>query len=79
MPTRLRLPVLSATMLFALAVSLNRVLFGAHFLSDVVIAWAIMLVVMAAGHRLVLHERRAGWIDRQIGRLGGFAAGALPR
>lgn len=76
---RWRLAVISITLLFSFAVSLNRVLFGAHFLSDVVIAWAIMLGVLAAGHRLFLQKPRAGWIDRQVGRLGNISTNSAPR
>ena len=38
---------------FCILVSLNRVIFGAHFLSDVVIAWALILSVIFALHRLL--------------------------
>jgi lipid A 4'-phosphatase len=37
----------------ALALSLNRVAFGAHFLSDIVLAWWITLLVIAIEYRLL--------------------------
>ena len=36
------------------AISANRMAFGSHFLSDVVIAWAMMLLVVIALRDLVL-------------------------
>ena len=33
--------------------SLNRIAYGGHFLSDVVLSWAITLTVIAAAHRLI--------------------------
>ena len=40
--------------ILALALSLNRVAFGAHFASDVILAWAITAIVMAACYKLIL-------------------------
>lgn len=62
-PRPLRLPVLFAALAFTAAVSINRIAFGAHYLSDVVIAWVITLVVVAIGRWIILDRRRAGTID----------------
>lgn len=36
----------------AIAVSVNRIAFGAHFLSDVVMSWLLVALVLVAAHRL---------------------------
>ena len=54
----------------ALVVSLNRIAFGAHFLSDVVLAWWITLLVIAVEYRLLYinppaaltNERLESWL-----------------
>lgn len=67
MPRPLRLPTLVAALTFATAASINRIAFGAHYLSDVVIAWAITLVVVAIGRWIFLDRRRATAIDAVFG------------
>jgi len=53
-PPRYR-PALAGTIgALAFALSLNRIAFGGHFLSDVLIAWAITLVVMLGLHRVLV-------------------------
>ncbi|MBO3758327.1 phosphatase PAP2 family protein [Ciceribacter sp. L1K22] len=52
---------LSIVGLMAACISLNRVAFGAHFLSDVVIAWNVMWVVAVLLWRVF--SRHAGMID----------------
>ncbi|KYB45601.1 hypothetical protein AB664_37315 [Brucella anthropi] len=52
----------------ALFTAFNRVIFGAHFLSDVVIAWGLMLCLMIwLWQRIATHAER---IDAAIARLG---------
>ncbi|KQY58027.1 hypothetical protein ASD52_22330 [Ensifer sp. Root142] len=46
LPTRWRLTTIIALIPVVLAFSLNRIAFGAHFLSDVVLAWLLMLWIM---------------------------------
>lgn len=41
-------------LVFAVALSLNRIAFGAHFLSDIAIAWGLMAIVIAISYRLLL-------------------------
>ncbi|WEK51348.1 MAG: phosphatase PAP2 family protein [Candidatus Kaistia colombiensis] len=55
-PPRCRLALALTIGLLALALSLNRIAFGGHFLSDVLISWAITLVVMLGLHRVMLAE-----------------------
>jgi membrane-associated PAP2 superfamily phosphatase len=53
-PLAWRRRALVAAGILTLALSLNRIAFGAHFLSDVVLAWAVMAIVIAACYRLIL-------------------------
>lgn len=46
LPSRLRVPAAIILVPLLMLVSLNRVFMGAHFLSDVVIAWTLVLGVM---------------------------------
>lgn len=52
--------------LFALAIalSLNRVAFGRHFLSDVLLAWGVTLLVMAVVHLLIV-KRPPFWLTNE--------------
>lgn len=50
---RWRPAALIATLAFAALVSLSRIAAGAHFLSDILIAWLITLLVMSFLHQLV--------------------------
>ena len=59
---------------FAVLVSLDRIAFGGHFLSDVVLAWGFTLLVMAVVYRYVL-ERPLPWfanprLEADLTRLG---------
>lgn len=71
-PASHRARTLAATLPFAMVVSLNRVVYGAHYLSDIVIAWAIICVVLAASSRLILCETQAVLIDHWFERLRGL-------
>ncbi len=53
LPERWRRSGLWVLGFLALALSLNRIAFGAHFLSDVVLAWGITLLVIAIAYRLL--------------------------
>ena len=50
-----------ALFVIAAALSLNRIAFGRHFLSDVLIAWGLTLLVLAGLHRLIV-ERPPAWL-----------------
>ncbi|WP_181704499.1 phosphatase PAP2 family protein [Chthonobacter rhizosphaerae] len=52
-PAGWRKPVAIGTLLFAAALSANRIAFGGHFLSDVLIAWLLTLLVMLLVHGAV--------------------------
>ncbi|WP_161600100.1 phosphatase PAP2 family protein [Aurantimonas manganoxydans] len=52
-PKPVRLAATAATLVYAGALSLNRIAFGGHFLSDVVLAWLICGLVFAILDRLI--------------------------
>ncbi len=52
-PREWRLPTFVVTGIYALALSLNRIAFGGHFLSDVVLSWGLTLMIIAAVYRLL--------------------------
>ena len=52
LPEKFRLSVTAILMPFIVLCSLNRVAMGAHFLSDVLVAWPLMLAVLLSLHRL---------------------------
>ena len=60
-PPRWRRPVVAALVVIAAALSLNRIAFGRHFLSDVLIAWGLTLLVLAGLHRVIV-ERPPAWL-----------------
>lgn len=67
-PAAIAKPANAALTLFLLVVALNRVLFGAHFLSDVLIAWFGTLWVMAwLWSRIAANADR---IDNAVRRAG---------
>lgn len=55
-PRRFRLPVALITVTFAVLQSLNRMAFGGHFLSDVLISAGLTLLVVAVGYRLFITD-----------------------
>jgi len=73
-PPRYRVAFSIAVGLLAFALSLNRLAFGGHFLSDMLISWAITLVVMLGLARLMLEEPFRARIDAAtesaLGQLG---------
>jgi len=58
----------------AIALSLNRIAFGGHFLSDVLLAWWMTLAVMAVAYRIIYVNPpamlREGNLDAMLGRSG---------
>lgn len=66
----------AVSLLFALAVALsfNRVAFGRHFLSDILLAWGLTFLVIAALHRtIVTHPpewMRNDRLEARLARLG---------
>jgi lipid A 4'-phosphatase len=66
------------TLSFAAVVSLTRIAVGAHFLSDVLIAWLLTLCVMIVLDRLILKGLPEGF-DRSVVARAERAGGALRR
>jgi len=65
---------LPAVMAYAAALSLNRIAFGGHFLSDILLSWALTGLVVAALHRLALACPRAARQMRRARRRSSVAA-----
>lgn len=61
-PKAWRLPVAGITLAYALLLSLNRIAFGGHFLSDVLLSWGLTLLVIAIAWRLMI-ERPPAWLE----------------
>ena len=53
-PRSWRVPVAVVAAIYAGLLSLNRLAFGGHFLSDIVISWGLTLLVIAVFHRIFL-------------------------
>ncbi len=53
-PRRFRLPTAIVTAVYAAILSVNRIAFGGHFLSDVLISMGLTLLVIVAGYRLFI-------------------------
>lgn len=54
-PQPWRARVIPFAFAYAAALSFNRLLFGGHFLSDIVLSWAFTALVLCLLHRLMLH------------------------
>lgn len=66
LPEKFRLIGTAILTPFIVIFSLNRVAMGAHFLSDVLIAWPLMFAVFLLLHRPFINNRRA--IDATFSR-----------
>lgn len=53
-PRRIRTAATALAAIYAFAVSMNRIAFGGHYLSDVVLAWLLCAIVFMALSRLIL-------------------------
>lgn len=60
-PGRWRKPAVIVALALAVLLSFNRIAFGRHFLSDVLLAWGVTLLVIAVTHRFVV-ERPPAWL-----------------
>ena len=61
-PKEMRLGLISLVCVFTAALSINRIAFGGHFLSDVVISWSLMLFIILLMKGLIL-DRPPGTLD----------------
>ena len=81
-PRDLRMPVFLVVAVLTVTLSLNRVAFGGHFLSDVILSWCLTLFVLLAMKALILDPcRRCGEdpYDAFLVRLGRHLTAALDR
>jgi len=62
LPKSVRGPAAVAAIAYALLLSLNRIAFGGHFLSDVLISFGLTLLLVAVVHRIVI-ERPPEWLS----------------
>jgi lipid A 4'-phosphatase len=53
-PARWRPAVLPLGLVYALALSMNRLAFGGHFLSDILLSWALTALVMVGVYRVTV-------------------------
>lgn len=53
-PRRIRTAVTTLAAVYAFALSINRIAFGGHYLSDIVLAWLLCALVFTALARLIL-------------------------
>src|SRR5262249_25897772 len=61
LPVRWRIPGVVATALYALLIGLNRIAFGGHFLSDVLLSYGLTFLVMVLLYRLFLAQPPAAF------------------
>lgn len=78
-PPALRLYVGVPIVLVGLALSLNRMAFGGHFASDVMISWGITLLILLVLHRVIVAGPLGERIDRSVEAALGRAGRALRR
>jgi len=64
LPKAVRAPAVVVAGVYALLLSLNRIAFGGHFLSDVVISFGLTFLVIAVMHRVVI-ERPPKWLSSE--------------
>jgi membrane-associated phospholipid phosphatase len=64
LPRQWRKPGLIVACVLAFLLSFNRIAFGRHFLSDVLLAWGVTLLVIAVVHRVIV-ERPPAWLTNE--------------
>ncbi|MCW2307204.1 phosphatase PAP2 family protein [Rhodobium gokarnense] len=62
-PACWRLPATATVGALAAALSINRVAFGAHFLSDVLLSWTLTLAVTLTAYKL-LYKKPPQWLQK---------------
>ena len=78
-PPNWRAPVVAVLMALAVLLSLNRVAFGGHFLSDVILSWAMTLTVIAVVYRILTDHPPEALTDSSFERALTKAGVALRR
>jgi len=69
LPRSVRGAATAVTIVYALLLSLNRIAFGGHFLSDVLISFGLTLLLVAVVHRTVI-EQPPKWPSNQALEVG---------
>jgi lipid A 4'-phosphatase len=64
LPKSVRGPATAVAIVYALLLSLNRIAFGGHFLSDVLISFGLTLLLIAVVHRAVI-QRPPKWLSNE--------------
>ena len=69
--------------LFAVAASFNRILFGGHYLSDVLLSWTLVFIVLLL-LRWAIYKNPPGWLERPrleatLARIGDAIVGRSER
>lgn len=64
LPRPYRAPATLLTLVYVFLVSFNRIAFGGHFLSDVIIAFALTVLSAAVMHRIVI-EQPPKWLTNE--------------
>jgi lipid A 4'-phosphatase len=78
LPKPVRLPATVLAGAYAILLSLNRIAFGGHFLSDVVLSFGLTLLLIAVLHRVVIAQPPA-WLSNAILDAGLTRIGAALR
>lgn len=65
-PVQWRVPMFVVTGVYAMALSMNRIAFGGHFLSDVVLAWGLTLMLIAVLYRLIYVDTPPALTDERL-------------
>jgi membrane-associated PAP2 superfamily phosphatase len=65
-PARWRAPLGVLVGLYALALSVNRIAFGGHFLSDVLLSWGMTALIIAVVYRLLYVDNPPGLTDENL-------------
>lgn len=65
--------------IYALALSFNRIAFGGHFLSDVMISWGLTLMIVTAVYRFLYVDPPAAFTNESLDAALGRAGFALRR
>lgn len=67
-PLAWRNRVALATLILAAVLSLNRIAFGAHFLSDVLISWSLTLMIITVAHHFLFVRPIRGFDNETLER-----------
>jgi lipid A 4'-phosphatase len=78
-PKRWRLPLAIAIGIYAGALSLNRIAFGGHFLSDVLLSWGVTALIIALVHRVLYVDPPPALTDQNLDAALARAGRALAR